>query len=44
MHHRVRTNSGGYAHGETLDNDALIDEKYQGIRPAPATRPALTTP
>jgi len=35
MHHRVRTEFWGYAHGETLDNDALIDEKYQGIRPAP---------
>ncbi|PXX73989.1 methionine synthase [Rivihabitans pingtungensis] len=35
MHHRVRTEFWGYAHSETLDNDALIDEKYQGIRPAP---------
>ena len=35
MHTRVRTEFWGYAHGETLDNDALIDEKYQGIRPAP---------
>ena len=35
MHKRVRTEFWGYAHGETLDNDALIDEKYQGIRPAP---------
>ena len=35
MHTRVRTEFWGYAHSETLDNDALIDEKYQGIRPAP---------
>jgi 5-methyltetrahydrofolate--homocysteine methyltransferase len=35
MHKRVRTEFWGYAHGEALDNDALIDEKYQGIRPAP---------
>lgn len=35
MHKRVRTEFWGYAHSETLDNDALIDEKYQGIRPAP---------
>ena len=27
--------SYGYAAGETLDNEALIDEKYAGIRPAP---------
>ncbi|HJW44854.1 MAG TPA: vitamin B12 dependent-methionine synthase activation domain-containing protein, partial [Lysobacter sp.] len=25
----------GYAAGESLDNDALIDEKYSGVRPAP---------
>jgi 5-methyltetrahydrofolate--homocysteine methyltransferase len=35
MHHRVRTEFWGYAAGENLDNDALIDEKYVGIRPAP---------
>ena len=35
MHARVRTEFWGYASDEGLDNDALIDEKYQGIRPAP---------
>ena len=35
LHQRVRTDFWGYAGGETLDNDALIAEKYQGIRPAP---------
>ncbi len=35
MHHRVRTEFWGYAAGESLDNEALIDEKYVGIRPAP---------
>ena len=35
MHHRVRTEFWGYATSEALDNEALIDEKYQGIRPAP---------
>ena len=35
MHHRVRTEFWGYAAGEDLDNEALIDEKYVGIRPAP---------
>ena len=35
MHERVRKEFWGYAKEETLDNDALIDEKYQGIRPAP---------
>ncbi|MEO1437755.1 MAG: vitamin B12 dependent-methionine synthase activation domain-containing protein, partial [Bacteroidota bacterium] len=25
----------GYANQETFDNEALINEKYQGIRPAP---------
>ena len=35
LHQRVRTEYWGYAGGETLGNDALIDEKYQGIRPAP---------
>jgi 5-methyltetrahydrofolate--homocysteine methyltransferase len=31
----VRTEFWGYAADEALDNDALIDEKYRGIRPAP---------
>ncbi len=35
MHARVRRDLWGYAGGETLDNDALIAEKYRGIRPAP---------
>ncbi|WP_322010464.1 methionine synthase [Paraburkholderia sp. J12] len=35
MHARVRRDLWGYASGETLDNDALIAEKYSGIRPAP---------
>jgi len=35
LHARVRTDYWGYATGEGLDNDALIAEKYRGIRPAP---------
>ncbi|MES2404981.1 MAG: methionine synthase [Pseudomonadota bacterium] len=35
MHREVRTKYWGYASGESLDNDALIAEKYRGIRPAP---------
>ena len=35
LHHRVRTDLWGYVPDEHLDNQALIDEKYQGIRPAP---------
>ena len=35
MHARVRRDLWGYAAGETLDNEALIKEQYQGIRPAP---------
>ncbi len=35
MHERVRKEFWGYAADEDLDNDALIAEKYQGIRPAP---------
>ncbi|MFD0727215.1 methionine synthase [Lysobacter brunescens] len=35
LHQRVRKEFWGYAADETLDNDALIDEKYTGIRPAP---------
>ena len=35
MHERVRREFWGYAPGEDLDNEALIREKYQGIRPAP---------
>ena len=35
LHERVRTEFWGYAADERLDNDALIHEKYQGVRPAP---------
>ena len=35
LHQRVRTEYWGYAEGEALDNDALIAERYRGIRPAP---------
>ena len=35
LHAQVRTKYWGYASDEALDNDALINEKYQGIRPAP---------
>lgn len=35
MHERVRREFWGYVPQESLDNDALIAEKYQGIRPAP---------
>lgn len=35
MHERVRREFWGYATDETLDNESLISEKYQGIRPAP---------
>ncbi|OZG73626.1 methionine synthase [Hahella sp. CCB-MM4] len=35
MHERVRKEFWGYATNEVLDNEALIKEKYKGIRPAP---------
>jgi 5-methyltetrahydrofolate--homocysteine methyltransferase len=35
MHAEVRKNQWGYAIDEKLDNDELVKEKYQGIRPAP---------
>ncbi len=35
MHARVRRDLWGYAAAETLSNEELIKEKYQGIRPAP---------
>ena len=35
MHARVRRDLWGYAAAETLGNEELIQEKYQGIRPAP---------
>jgi 5-methyltetrahydrofolate--homocysteine methyltransferase len=35
LHQRVRQEFWGYASNETLSNEELITEKYQGIRPAP---------
>ncbi len=35
LHTRVRKEFWGYAKTEVLDNEDLIKEKYQGIRPAP---------
>jgi 5-methyltetrahydrofolate--homocysteine methyltransferase len=35
LHQRVRQEFWGYNADNGLDNDALISEKYQGIRPAP---------
>ncbi len=35
LHRLVRTEHWGYASGENLDNEGLIKEAYQGIRPAP---------
>jgi 5-methyltetrahydrofolate--homocysteine methyltransferase len=35
LHERVRKELWGYARDESLDNDSLIREAYQGIRPAP---------
>ncbi|WP_149304695.1 methionine synthase [Pareuzebyella sediminis] len=35
LHKEIRTVHWGYGAHERLDNDELIDEKYQGIRPAP---------
>ena len=35
LHQRVRKEFWGFATDETLDNDALIAERYRGIRPAP---------
>jgi 5-methyltetrahydrofolate--homocysteine methyltransferase len=35
MHAHVRRELWGYATDEALDNEALIAEKYSGIRPAP---------
>ncbi|HEX6958185.1 MAG TPA: methionine synthase [Ferrovibrio sp.] len=35
LHERVRREIWGYAPAEHLDNDALIAERYRGIRPAP---------
>jgi 5-methyltetrahydrofolate--homocysteine methyltransferase len=35
LHSRVRKEFWGYANDEHLRNEELIEEKYQGIRPAP---------
>ncbi|PPT30410.1 methionine synthase [Xanthomonas arboricola] len=35
LHQRVRTEFWGYVEDEMLDNEALIAERYRGIRPAP---------
>ncbi|MEO1207045.1 MAG: methionine synthase [Pseudomonadota bacterium] len=35
MHQKVRTEYWGYAPNETISNEDLILEKYNGIRPAP---------
>ncbi|MFN3841724.1 MAG: methionine synthase [Rehaibacterium terrae] len=35
LHERVRRELWGYAADEALDNQALIAERYRGIRPAP---------
>ncbi len=35
LHEEVRKSFWGYAHNESLDNNSLICERYQGIRPAP---------
>ena len=35
MHQKVRKDFWGYASNEEFENEELIKEKYQGIRPAP---------
>jgi 5-methyltetrahydrofolate--homocysteine methyltransferase len=35
LHKKVRQEFWGYASDESLENEELIQEKYQGIRPAP---------
>jgi len=35
LHQQVRTDHWGHVHNESLSNEDLIKEKYQGIRPAP---------
>lgn len=35
LHERIRKEFWGYVSEESLDNEDLIKEKYQGIRPAP---------
>ena len=35
LHQRVRTEYWGYINNESLSNEEIIKERYQGIRPAP---------
>ncbi|MBV9994122.1 MAG: methionine synthase [Caulobacteraceae bacterium] len=35
LHHRVRAELWGYAPGEPFDIEAMLAERYRGIRPAP---------
>ncbi len=35
LHEKIRKEDWGYASNEALENDSLIREEYQGIRPAP---------
>jgi len=35
LHHQIRTEHWAYVSEEGLSNEELIQEKYQGIRPAP---------
>ncbi len=35
LHHRVRTDLWGFVPDEHFSKEEMIDEKYQGIRPAP---------
>ncbi len=35
LHEKIRKETWGYASNEELDNSALIEENYRGIRPAP---------
>ena len=35
LHQRVRTELWGYASAEAMDTEALVAERYRGIRPAP---------
>jgi 5-methyltetrahydrofolate--homocysteine methyltransferase len=35
LHHRVRTDLWGFVPDERFSKEEMIDEKYQGIRPAP---------
>ena len=43
LHELVRKKAWGYSENEALSNQALIGEKYQGIRPAPGYPGCLIT-